>query len=234
MPAEITGGQVTLRLVNDGPGYHHVEFVRLADGKTVDDLKAALSQPGPFPSWATPAGGPNVVDMGHDLVETMDLPPGNYAVLCFVDLPDHVPHFTKGMIRPLKVLPPAAGVTPAVLPPPDLKVSLTEYSFTLSDSVTAGMHTVDVVSTGVEPHELAIFRLYPGVTMDQFMKWGATYEGPVPASVVGGVTPVMAGVAQRITVDFQPGDYVLLCFVPGADGKPHMMKGMMKTFSVKA
>ncbi len=91
-----------------------------------------------------------------------------------------------------------------------------------------------MVSPGVEPHELAIFRLNPDVTMEQFMKWGATYEGAVPASVVGGVTPVMAGVAQRITVDFKPGNYVLLCFVPAADGKPHMMKGMMQTFSVKA
>ncbi len=69
--------------------------------------------------------------------------------------------------------------------------------------------------------------------MDDFMKWGATYQGPVPVSVVGGTTAAVAGIPQRITVDFTPGQYILICFVPdAADGKPHFMKGMMRTFTV--
>ncbi len=78
-----------------------------------------------------------------------------------------------------------------------------------------------------------IFRLLPGKTMEEFMAFVATYKGPVPANVVGGTTAAVPGIPQRITVDFTPGNYVLICFVPDAtDGKPHMMKGMVRTFTV--
>ena len=33
----------------------------------------------------------------------INLEPGNYAVVCVVDIPDHVPHVAKGMIHALKV-----------------------------------------------------------------------------------------------------------------------------------
>ena len=111
-PAEITGGTVTFHFFNDGPDIHHVQLIRLADGKTVADLLAALKAPGPFPSWATEAGGPNAVDPGHELTATIDVVPGNYALVCFVDTPDHVPHLMKGMAQALRVLPPPAGASP--------------------------------------------------------------------------------------------------------------------------
>lgn len=95
-PAEITGGRVTFRFFNDGPDLHHVQLIRLAEGKTVEDLLGALKTPGPFPSWATEAGGPNAVDAGRDLTATLDVPPGEYALVCFVDTPDHVPHLQRG------------------------------------------------------------------------------------------------------------------------------------------
>lgn len=232
-PAEITGGTVTFHFFNDGPDLHHVQLIRLADGKTVADLLQALKAPGPFPSWATEAGGPNAVDPGHELTATIDVTPGDYALVCFVDTPDHVPHLMKGMAQPLKVLPPAAGATPVASQGPDLTINLSDFKFDLSDSITAGSKLIDVVVAPGQPHELVIFRLLPGKTMQDFMNWGATYKGPVPASVVGGTTAAVAGIPQRITVDFTPGNYVLICFVPDAtDGKPHMMKGMVRTFTV--
>ncbi|MGE0555355.1 MAG: hypothetical protein AB7R55_18145 [Gemmatimonadales bacterium] len=38
---------------------------------------------------------------------------------------------------------------------------------------------------------------------------------------------------NRIVVDWTPGTYVLLCFVPAkADAQPHVMKGMLKVVTV--
>jgi hypothetical protein len=84
-----------------------------------------------------------------------------------------------------------------------------------------------------QPHELAIFRLEPGQTVEGLLQWGATLKGEIPATVLGGTTAATAGVVQRITVDFEPGQYVFVCFFPdAADGKPHLMKGMVREFTV--
>jgi hypothetical protein len=232
-PAEITGGTVTFHFFNDGPDLHHVQLIRLADSKTVADLLQAMKAPGPLPAWATEAGGPNAVDPGHELTATMDVTPGDYALVCFVDTPDHVPHLFKGMAQPLKVLPAPAGASPPPAQPADLTITLSNFKFDLSDSITAGSKSIDVVVGPGQPHELVIFRLLPGKTVEDFMAWGASYKGPIPANVVGGTTAAVTGIPQRITVDFTPGQYLLICFVPdAADGKPHMMKGMVRAFAV--
>jgi hypothetical protein len=232
-PSEITGGTVTFQFLNDGPQLHHVQLIRLSDGKTLADLQAALKAPGPLPAWATEAGGPNAVDAGHELTTTMQVAPGDYAIICFVDTPDHVPHFTRGMTHALHVVAPPATATAATAAPADLTITLSDFKFDVSDSVSAGPHTIDVVVKEGQPHELVIFRLLPGKTVQDFMQWGETYQGDIPAVTLGGTAAAVPGIAQRITVDFAPGEYVLMCFVPDAtDGKPHMMKGMVRTFTV--
>jgi hypothetical protein len=41
------------------------------------------------------------------------------------------------------------------------------------------------------------------------------------------------GETNDIPLDLTPGNYALLCFIPDAkDGKPHIMHGMMKDFTV--
>jgi hypothetical protein len=55
-PAEITGGPVTFHYFNDGPDLHHVQLIRLTDGKTVADLLQALKTPGATP-WLGHRGG---------------------------------------------------------------------------------------------------------------------------------------------------------------------------------
>jgi hypothetical protein len=51
--------------------------------------------------------------------------------------------------------------------------------------------------------------------------------------MIGGVTGLAQGVSNVITVDFEPGDYALLCFVPDAgDGQPHVAHGMVKQFRI--
>ena len=43
----------------------------------------------------------------------------------------------------------------------------------------------------------------------------------------------MPGGRGWTTLDLQPGEYALICFVPDpADGVPHVAKGMLRTFVV--
>ena len=116
-PAEIPAGLTKFVLKGAGQQIHHATIARLEDGKTVADLQAAFKTPGPPPSWVTFVGGPNVPDPGAEANATVDLAPGNYALICFVDTPDKVPHFAKGMVHGFTVTgTPKNAMAPTALP----------------------------------------------------------------------------------------------------------------------
>lgn len=230
-PDTISAGLTTFHLVNEGPNLHHVQLVRLDSGKTAADFEAALKNPGPPPRWATFVGGPNAPAPGASFDATFDVPAGNYVVTCLVDIPDHTPHFAKGMTRPLTVV--AAAGTPAVAPTADITVSLTDYAFDVKGALTAGKHTVKIENNGPQPHELELIRFEPGKTMKDLGAWMAKPEGPPPAVPIGGVAATAIGTASFVTFDLTPGKYVMVCFIPdGKDGKPHLDHGMMKEFTI--
>ncbi len=145
-PAEIPAGMTTMTMVNHGQEMHQVQLIRLADGKTVNDLVATFTQPGPPPAWAVSFGGPNAAVPGASSQATVMLAPGNYVMICAVPSPDHVPHFGKGMMRPLTVT--AAQNVANPTPQSDITVTMTEYAFNLSAPLTAGTHTLRVDNQG--------------------------------------------------------------------------------------
>src|SRR4051812_686621 len=133
-PDVIPAGLTEFRFVNKGPSLHHMAILKLTGGKTVDDLRAALAEPGPAPAWIKEMGGPNAPDPGVVSNATLTLTPGNYALICFVDL-GGPPHFAKGMVRALRVVP-SNEVTPR--PKADVTVTLLDYNFRLSSPIRAG------------------------------------------------------------------------------------------------
>jgi hypothetical protein len=205
--------------------------VRLDSGKTVNDFTESIKKPGPFPAWAVIVGGPNAPNPSQQSNATFDIQPGNYVVLCVVDIPGGIPHVAKGMFKPLTV---TASTAPAAkAPTPDVTIGLKEYAFEVSTPITAGSHTIEVRNTGAQDHEIEVIKLEPGKTPDDFGKWMAKPEGPPPASAIGGVIAAKGG-SVYFTADFTPGNYVMVCFIPDAkDGKPHMMHGMVQNFTVK-
>ena len=230
-PAEIPAGLTTFRLVNAGPSLHHIQLIKLEDGKTADDYVAALKAGGPPPRWASLAGGPNPPNAGSRTSATVDLAPGSYAMICFVPGADGVPHLFKGMVHPFKV----TGTAPAgaAEPKADLTVKLVDFDFQLSAPLTAGKHTIRVENAGSQPHEIAIIRLEPGKTPADIGAWAEKPAGPLPGAVEGGVSGIMPGAHAWAEVDLSPGDYALMCFFPDAtDGKPHFVHGMAKVVHV--
>lgn len=231
-PASIPAGRTTFRFINDGPNLHHMQLLRLEEGKTMADFGAAM-QGGAMPPWVTFVGGPNVAADPNGSVATLDLEPGNYVLLCFIDTPDHVPHVAKGMVQPLTVTPAGSTAASAPLPPADLTITLSDFAFELSDSLRAGPQEIDVTVTQGQPHEVVILRLNPGKTPADVAAWAATYQGPIPATTFGGTTAISAGQRERIKLNLVPGDYLLICFVPDAtDGKPHLAHGMVHQFTI--
>ncbi len=231
-PDQVPAGVVQFRMINDGPGIHHMEIVRIDSGKTVTDLANALQKPGAPPGWIAFVGGPNAPDPHSESNATLDLVAGNYAIVCFVDIPDGVPHFTKGMIRPLLVVP---STVPAVaLPNADVTVVLSDYKFDITGPVTkAGRHVFLVRTAPGQPHEVELIRLEAGKTVGDVMTWMASPQGPPPAQAIGGTAGADAGRQIYFTADLTPGTYALVCVLQDAkDGKPHAAHGMVRTVVV--
>ena len=233
-PTTIEAGMVTFVFENNGPQLHHLQLVRLPEGMTLEAFQAEMGklQPGtPPPAWIIDAGGVNPPPPGQAARATLMVEAGEYAVLCMVDTPDHVPHVLKGMIRPLTVTP--STTPPAAMPPADLMLTMVDYAFSFSAPLTGGPHTIHVMNGATQSHEIVFIKLHAGKTMDDVNAWAATYAGDAPFDTYGGVSAIRAGQMANIEVDFTPGEWAALCFVPDmADAMPHVMKGMVSTFTI--
>ena len=107
-PDTVEAGLVTWQFTNTGQQPHHLQVTRLEQGKTPADLQQFLSQPpgpdNPFPDWLVFVGGVGLIEPGDAGSVTAPLSSGSYFLLCFFpDLADGVPHFAKGMMKPLQV-----------------------------------------------------------------------------------------------------------------------------------
>lgn len=117
-------------------------------------------------------------------------------------------------------------------------VRATEFKFDAPASVPAGTLTFRLENHGLEVHHLWIVRLTHGKTSSDFTKmmdaWGTGPKMPDWAIDVGGPNNVAPGLAADATMTLEPGTYMLLCYVPSADGTPHAMKGMIRPLTVTA
>ncbi len=230
-PDTIPAGMTTFRLMNDGPGLHHMQIVRLDSARTFAEFQQALGKQGPPPKWVVMVGGPNAPEPRTESNATLDMPAGNYVMLCFVDIPGGVPHFAKGMVKPITVTPSSAPAVAA--PTPDVTMTLADYSFTLSKPLAAGKQWIEVKNAGPQAHEVELIRLAPGKTSKDMLAWMQKMDGPPPGSAVGGVAGTVPGSSLYFSADITAGDYLLVCFVRDMkDGKPHFMKGMIQQLTV--
>jgi len=236
LDGEFVPGSNEIHLVNDGAEPHHVQLVRLLEGNTFDDLTAALSVPGPLPAFMEGQGGVGVIEPGQEGTPVFsDLPEGEYALLCFVETAEGVPHFAEGMALPFTV---EGEANTAALPEADEQIVASDYAFDVAESVPAGEVTFELSNTGTEFHEATLVQLSEGVTVEQLGEILASTEpppadAPPPFAGMSGINAVSPGVTQLGTFDLEAGNYAWLCFVPNGEGVPHFALGMIAPLTVE-
>lgn len=230
----IGAGWVRVTLKNSGIEPHHVQFLRLNDGVTYEQFLEAVQQgEGPALALTAQVGGVGAVAPGGSADAILDLPAGEYVILCFIPSPsDHVPHLAKGMISQIRVVP--ASETASEEPEATLVVRMKDFMFDLPDTLPAGRTTIQVVNDGPEPHELNFLRLADGKTVQDVVQYLNAPDGPPPFTPVGGMNGLDVGKKGYLEFNFQPGNYVAICNIPSpaAQGSPHFALGMMQGFSV--
>jgi hypothetical protein len=104
----LKSGQQEILLDNAGAQWHHFIAAPIAEGRTLEDVKA-FAGPGQPPQGPPPIdqeGGfeSTVLEGGTSQVISADLKPGKWAFLCFIsDKQGGPPHVAKGMISEVTV-----------------------------------------------------------------------------------------------------------------------------------
>ena len=233
-PDRIPAGVTTMQIVNQGQDVHHIQLVKLLQGKTGADFSAALkADPSRLPQWVKFMGGPNAVVPGSQSVATMNLVEGNYLLICIIPDKAGAPHMALGMQKALSV----KGGKSALVSEPKAGTTITlrDFQFALSQPITPGLHTIGVMNHGTQPHEVVVVQLAPGASALDFVRAVEPGgSGLPPGKPIGGLVGMETRDHAFFTAQFEPGRYGLICFFPdAATGQPHFARGMTTEFTVK-
>lgn len=231
-PSKLNAGLNTIKLTNEGQEMHHAQLARLNDGVTMEQLQQALqTDENAALGMVTLAGGPGAIGPSQSTEATLNLAPGHYLMLCFIPSADGVPHLAKGMISTFEV---AGTQSAAAELKADRTVTLKDFMFDLPQQIKGGLQTWKIVNAGPQPHEIIMFRINDGKTLDDVMKWAETMAGAPPFTMIGGMQGLTPGQTGWLTMDLKPGSYVASCDIPDpASGKPHSELGMLMPFTVQ-
>lgn len=108
-----------------------------------------------------------------------------------------------------------------------------EFAFaSVPDTVQPGWHEFMVVNQGKQPHMAVIARLDSGKTVSEYLA-AVKARTPMPwLREVGGVNAVLPGDSLVTAADLPAGRYIAACYVADSAGVPHVMDGMVATFTV--
>ena len=108
----------------------------------------------------------------------------------------------------------------------------TDYAFGMPDTLPPGLTTFRLANAGAEPHHSVLIKLAEGKTMADFAAAAETTPTPDWMSFPGSPGAVMPNDTSNTTTMLEPGQYVLVCFIPAPDGMPHVAKGMVRPIVV--
>jgi hypothetical protein len=92
-------GVSTFEMTNNGAEPHFMYIVQLAEGVTFEEAFAAEGEDG----TVTAEAGSDTAAPGETAELTVDLPAGEYAMVCFIETADGTPHAELGMAVPFTV-----------------------------------------------------------------------------------------------------------------------------------
>jgi len=123
--------------------------------------------------------------------------------------------------------------------PSVVTITATDYAFGMPDTIPAGLTTFRLVNQGKELHHASLVRLGEGKSAADFqagLAAATTSHAPPPSWVTfaGGPNTVTPGDSGTATQTLEPGSYLVVCWIPTADGTPHIMKGMLHPVVVSA
>lgn len=238
LPDEVPSGLVDLRIQATDDGQAHLLIGRLDDGVTYEAFETAPPDATGL-EMVTVVGGNGTIAPGEESLLTVDLEPGDYsAVNIYFPDPTGPPQFAYDRFTVEEGGTGTAGSAGAAAEPeadgtitlgPGMRIDVPDE---FDGSGTWRFENAD----DQQVHEAALVQLADGSTVEALIEWFHAPQGPPPiVAEIGAMGALGPGQEAWMTLDdLEPGDYALVCFVPGADGVQHVTNGMVSTFTVGA
>lgn len=128
----------------------------------------------------------------------------------------------------------ASAASPVPKAPTVITVRAHDFGFVGPKTLKPGATTFRLVNDGKELHHLTLIKLAKGKTLKDFAE-ATKNPGPPPTWItgVGGPNPAAPGATAEATLSLEPGEYVMICFIPSpGERAPHATKGMVSSFTV--
>ena len=128
-----------------------------------------------------------------------------------------------------------ACARPAQTPggPTVVTIVATDFAFAAPETIPSGLTTFKMINQGTEPHQAVVMGA-ADKGWDEIRNATMT-PGPIPPWLTFPAAPgvVVGGDSANATSHLEPGNYFIVCFIPSADGTPHVMKGMVRRLVVR-
>ena len=228
-PGSADAGLAEITLTNESNRDGEAQLIRVEGDHTPEEvtegLKAA-TEGDAFPEWFFAGGGVGTTSAGESQTVTQVLEPGTYyAFDTEGDRPDaaSVPTFE------------ISGEASDETVEADETIDAFEYGFE-AEPLPSGKVEVAFDNTGAEPHHLLASRLIGDSTSEDVEQFFESEKGKPPFAEKGfqSTAVIEGGEGQLVTLDLEPGRYVLFCFISDRQGgPPHALKGMVDEVEVE-
>ena len=207
VPDSVEGVVVSFEYENIGDEIHEFAMGRIAEGKTIEDVKALFaSEGGEIPDWIEDVAGVPVLSPGQELGITRELEPGRYVLLCPIPSPQGTLHLDLGMIRTFEV----AGESELELPEGVPVIAAGEDAFDVPE-LESGPRTIELRNAASSEREFNLVMLADGFTTEQAeaFDWDGWFEGgqegPLPFVFLGAMQSIPPGTSVYLTIDLEAG-----------------------------
>ena len=217
---EPTAGTLSITVANQGAEFHELGMSKLQDGKTVDDVRAALESASEdededplaavFEGDAIDEiGGLQQPGTGYTITGS-GIEAGEYVVLCFLPSPQGEPHFSLGMIEQFTIAEGEGGEAPDA----DATFTATDDGLDGPETLPAGVTALEVVNDSSISREAILVKLKDGKTLEDGDAWFEAAGDDLPDVAT---TPLDffafvfdAEQDRTLSVDLTPGTWVLV------------------------
>jgi hypothetical protein len=227
-PESAETGLAEITLENESKGDGDLQLIRVEGDHSAEDVVKGLGaamQGKAFPEWFFAAGGVGATASGESQTVTQVLQPGTYYAFDTESTPD------AASVPAIDV----SGEDSSEVVEADDSVEAFDYGFE-AETLPSGEVELAFDNTGDEPHHLLTAPLLDDNTVEDVERSFKSEKGKLPfdENAVQATSVIEGGEGQLLTLDLEPGRYVMLCFISDRDGgPPHALKGMVEEVEVE-
>lgn len=224
VPMEAPEGPVAVTIENNSDAPTAPIFARLNDGVTAEQFAEAMATD-PFTALELVAlyGGIEIAPNSSQTI-TFAFVPGTQVLIDFAAEVPALPSFEV-----------VDGDAEGVAPEADVEVNLLDFAFSFPLQLEAGEQTWLVENEGTQWHEFGIAKIDDSMSVADLrtMISGITTGEAEPEGDQFFFAPMTPGERAWLSMDLEPGTYVIGCFLPDFhSGHAHAELGMVQIFNV--